>query len=489
MGKMSICRSGKVLAVDIGTSSMKGAVIDSGGHAFSLVRVPFLELSPPKGAGSALTWEGLWDPELWDAGFHELLHRLGPDCCGSIDAVAISGNGPSVVPLGRDGRPVAGSLLWHDRRERRLDGDPSFFLPKMAWYRHYPDLWRSIEGFIGCPEYLGYLLTGERFFYTPSEEFIPHLWSRKSADLYDIPLKMLPPPVRTGVPAGVVSASAASRFGLREGIPLAAGGSDFLMALLGSGVVRPGMACDRAGTSEGINFCASKRLSHPRVRPLPHAVPGLYNIAGILSSTGLVFEWFRRISGQDRRDYEEMLEEIHTAPFSSRPLFFPSIHRGAVWEFSGGVFAGLLPDHGPVEMGQAVVSAIGFGIRDCIESLSEAGCRVTEMRVCGGQGRNRIWNSMKADIVGVPLLIPELLDCELTGAAAAAFAMLEGRDDIVPISERLVRIADRFDPNSEEHGLWSRRYDSYRRSRDRLLDAFSLSEGAAKGATLPEREP
>ncbi len=459
---MAVSPGGKALAVDIGTSSIKGAVIDTGGRALLRAHVPFSEI--PAESEDPF---GLWDPGRWERGFGELLKRLFSGGNEEIDGISISGNGPSVVPLGADGRPCAGALLWHDRRERRRDGDPSFFLPKMAWYlENLPSVCTKIDTFIGCPEYLGYLITGETSFYTPSEMFLPHLWTPESAALYGIPVSMLPEAAEAGVRVGRVSGEGAKRFGLPAGIPVAAGGSDFLMALLGSGVVHPGMTCDRAGTSEGINYCSEKKISHPRVRTLPHAVPGFFNVAGILSSTGLVFEWFRRLTGQQERSYEVMLGEIEKAAFSPGPLFFPSLHRGAVWEFSGGAFSGLQPNHGPVELGVGVVSAIGFGIRDCIEGLADAGCPVSEMRVSGGQGRNRVWNRMKADITGTPLLIPGLLDCELTGAAAAVFTMLDEAESISEVADSLVRIDEHYEPDPVNGRKWERLYRSYCEQRD-----------------------
>lgn len=461
-------RGGLALAVDIGTSSIKGAVIDTSGRDLRHARVPFSDIRAEEGSLEA---GGLWDPGRWERGFIELLKRLFPGGAAAVDGISISGNGPSVVPLGPDGRPCAGALLWHDRRERRLGGDPSFFLPKMAWFlEHLPRVRERVTAFLGCPEYLGYLLSGELCFYTPSESFNRHLWTAEGAALYGVPLDLLPPPAETGTRVGSVSRAAALRFGLPEGVPVAAGGSDFLMALLGSGVVRPGMTCDRAGTSEGINYCSEEKIAHPRVRTLPHAVSGYYNVAGILSATGLVFEWFRRLTGQGGRDYEEMLEEIEKAAFYPGPLFFPSLHRGAVWEFSGGAFAGLQPAHGPVELGVAVVSAIGFGIRDCIEGLAEAGCPVTEMRVCGGQGRSAVWNRMKADITGTPLLIPSLLDCELTGAAASVFAMLEKAGSAAGAAESLVAIAGRYEPDPRRARSWDTLYRHYCDRRDRFVN-------------------
>jgi xylulokinase len=453
-----------VLAVDIGTSSMKGGLLSQEGSLIARARIPLVQHTPCE--------HGLWRAELWEEAFIELMGQLFPGGAFTAHAICISGHGPSVVPMTTDGSCAGGALLWHDRRDKRIGGEPSFFLPKMAWYReNAPEIWDRTTSFLGCPEYLAFRLTGDALFYTPSRHFIPHLWTEEGAARYNIPLGLLPPPVKTGEPAGVVSSAGSERFGIPAGIPVAAGGSDFLMALLGSGVVRPGMTCDRAGTSEGINFCSKEMVKHPRVRTLPHAVEGLYNVAGILSSTGLVFEWFRRLTGQEGREYESMLREIRDAAFLPGPLFFPSLHRGAVWEFSGALFSGLQPRHGPVELGVAVVSAIGFGIRDCIEGLLASGCAPAVMRVCGGQGRSRIWNCMKSDITGLPLEIPENLDCELTGDGAAAFAMLDGAGaaGLLDQSLRLPEIKEQIEPDPVKGARWDELYHYYCEERNKIL--------------------
>ena len=79
-------------------------------------------------------------------------------------------------------------------------------------------------------------------------------------------------------PAGV-SADASSRTGLPAGLPVVAAGSDFMAALIGSGATAPGLVCDRAGTSEGINYCSRRPSDDPRLRDLPHAVEPYWNVA------------------------------------------------------------------------------------------------------------------------------------------------------------------------------------------------------------------
>ncbi|MFO7850787.1 MAG: FGGY-family carbohydrate kinase, partial [Spirochaetia bacterium] len=283
--------------------------------------------------------------------------------------------------------------------------------------------------------------------------------------------------VKTGTILGGVTEEASAEFGLSPGIPVISGGSDFLMALLGSGTVEPGITCDRTGTSEGINCCSRVPVSHPRIRTLPHAVEGYYNAAGILSSTGMIFEWFRRLTGQQHRNYEEMLEDIRRLEKNNGPpYFFPSLHRGAVWEFSGGAFTGLEADHGAEDMGRAVVNSIGFGIYNLIETLEHEGCRISSLRVSGGQGKNSVWNQMKADMTGKRVEIPRIIDAELTGCAVAAYSALDN-ESVVDTARRLVGIEEVFYPDRDLHREYREQYREYERMCARMLQVLLAEQG------------
>ena len=458
----------RVLAVDIGTSAMKGAVVDRGGNLLSWGRVPLI--SGPRADFSA------WDPGTWRRGLSRLVEIIrGTAAALEVDAVSISGNGPTLVPIAADGETAGDALLWLDGREKRRPEQKSFFLPKAAWLaERHPEIYERTVCFIPCPEYAAYLLCGEAAAVSPSREFSEYFWSPGSISAYGLDPEKFPPIVRPGEIIGEVTAGAGREFGMPSGIPVIGAGSDFLMALLGTGAVVPGTTCDRAGTSEGINYCSAVKVTDRRLRCLPHAVEGLYNVAGILSSTGRVFEWFREISNQGNVGYEEMLADIASLDHDARrPSFFPSVHRGATWEFSGGIFIELEPENGPREMGRSVVESIGFAVRDLVETLGETGCTVTELRISGGQGRNAAWNQMKADITGVGVAVPKIIDAELLGNACAAFVASGEFSTLREASLELVRIERIFEPDPSVHDRFTESYRRYRELCSTVIDALA----------------
>ena len=269
----------RILAIDVGTSTVKGARIDAAGRILSIAtrRV----VNHP---GAVAVWE---EKRRVDA-VKAVLADIGPH--SDVDAVVVSGHGPTIVPVDASGASLEPVLQWNDGRERRREGERSFFLPKAAWLAvERPEVYEKVRYFLSLPEYMDFLLTGESVTVTPTDEFIPYIWDERSIAAYGLDANRFPPFVHTGERIGRVSPEAADRFGLPAGAPVVAAGSDFLMSLIGTASLAPGRTCDRAGTSEGINYCTDSAVSDPRLRTLPHVRPGLYNVAAILESTGSAF--------------------------------------------------------------------------------------------------------------------------------------------------------------------------------------------------------
>ncbi len=440
-----------ILVIDIGTSSVKAAVMNGEGRLLSEGRRKIMGPSEKSDSFEAYRWiEALQHTVPYVAGHYR------------IDAVVLSGNGPTVVAVDDEGRVLDRPLLWLDARALPLEGSKSLYLPKIAWFERRAEAGR-VRWYLPFPEYLMYVLTGEAVAITPSDEFMPYIWNTEELGRLGMDADRFPPFVSIGTVVGRVTAAAADLISLPQGTPVIAGGSDFLMSLVGTGTVRKGRTCDRAGTSEGINHCAAAPLQAPGVRTLPHVIPGLYNVAGILSATGLLFEWFREISGQTGRDYASMMLDIMNVPEDARiPWFFPSVHRGAAWEFQRGMFIGLGAEHTGAMMGRAVVLSIGFAVREAIEILRNTGAEITELRACGGQAKNGLWTQMKSDIVGVPISVPEVADAELTGNLCAGLVALGEADDLVEGAERVVHTLHTFEPAPEQTERFTEQYERYR---------------------------
>ncbi|RLW69011.1 MAG: hypothetical protein B6D68_02700 [spirochete symbiont of Stewartia floridana] len=442
-----------ILAVDLGTCSLKAGLLSFDGDLKHRIRVPYSNSPVLKPPG--------FDPLQWEWAFREALKRLPAN---RIAAVAISGNGPSLVACDGQGVPLTSALLWLQNDGKRIEGTESFYLPKAASLKAYDGgtVLKKARWLLSPPEWLQFRLTGRPTMTIPHESFRPYVWTPSQIDAYGLEERLFPEIVTMGTIIGEVSREPGALSGLLEGVPVVSVGTDYMAALLGSGTAAPGMVCDRAGTSEGINYCTEIPSGDPRIRDLPHLVEGLWNAAIILASTGTVFEWYRRLTGQEHKPYEVTLSEVdELMPGGREPLFFPSRLEDVFWVFTGGSLHRLEPGHGPAQIGRAVMESIGYGVRRGIEILESAGMKVEEMRVTGGQARGDVWNQMKADITGCRLIIPEIEDAELAGCAACALSALRFVDNPLEGADLFVRTRKIVEPRREFHECYDTAYARY----------------------------
>jgi xylulokinase len=470
-----------VLVFDIGTSVLKGGIINNRGDLLERAQAP-LHLA---GGGHPLYHEA--DAESWISSMSQVALRLNVSGRKDILAVVISGNGPTLIPVGPNGKPLDSAMTWMDRRgvseAEHIAGitgeyvDPTFYLPKAFWiYRNKPAVYEKTRHFLSCPEYIDYFLTGNAFTVLPSEQFTRYIWTEEVIRKLDMDPGKFPPFIKPGQLMGKVRAEAREILGIPSGTRVFAGGPDFIMTLLGTATVAPGRACDRAGTSEGINLCSTKPLKDARLMCLPHIVKGFHNISGIISTSGKALEWCRSVTGRQENDYESLFEKISSAPPGSKGLIFlPYLagERAPLWDPNArGCFIGLSTNHDSIDITRAVVESVGYAIRDVIEVMQENGLFLEELRVTGGQARSALWNQIKADITGKQILVVETGYSELIGDACVALFALGEYKTLAEASENIVKIEKVYNPGLSTRGLYDELFSLYRESYKGLKNIF-----------------
>ncbi|AEJ61100.1 Carbohydrate kinase, FGGY [Spirochaeta thermophila DSM 6578] len=443
-----------VLSVDLGTSSLKVGVVGEGGDLLAYARV---------GLDGGAEWQ---EPGVWVRALEEGVGRVMPGRY-AIEGIAVSGHGPTLVLVDEECAPLGPALMWSARTGR---GEGSYYVSRMAYLaREFPGVYRRARWVMGAPEFLCACLTGRVGMISPSAAFDGVVWSEEEVRGAGLVWEKCPPFVRSGERWGVVRGEVAARWGLPSGVPVYAGGTDFFMALLGCGVVTEGEVCDRAGTSEGLNWAVREPVAGEGVRCLPHVVEGLWNVGVVFGFSGRMFEWFRGLSGQGGRGYVEMMEEIRG--FWERegegwlgrrgPFFFPAGHRGEVWDFTHGVFWGFGVEHGRVEMAAAVVEALGMAVQDAWGVLRRYGCGADRVVMCGGQAKNGVWVQVRADMLGVRVVVPAVRDAELVGDACCAWKGAGMFGSLAEAAKGLVRYEAEVVPDERWRAWWEeagRRY-------------------------------
>jgi xylulokinase len=484
-----------ILAIDIGTSSAKAGLFTGSGHNTFLSREEIpqtVSTDPAVHEARASAWLGAVGALSTNCVRHS---RNAKE---EIDCIVVSGNGPTLVPIGADGKALGNAITWMDRRaveEARIAGeavgrelDPTYNLPKALWFmRHKPEVYEKTKWFMSCPEFVCGALTGVWTTFLPAEGFQPIIWSNEALRLLGLDETKFPPFIKPGNIVGFIGKKASEELGLPKGIPVVAGGPDFVAALVGSATTVPGRACDRAGTSEGINLCnAGEIVADRRLLFMPHIIEPYTNISGVISTSGRAVSWFMDLVGKSpcdlaRADHSKGIDAFFSEVESSEPgagglIFLPYLagERAPIWDPAArGTFVGLSLGHGRREMARAVAESTAFAMRDIIETMEEIGAEVKELRVTGSPSRNSVWNKIKADITGKPLLEPDFSDAELLGDVCLASVALEKFESPAAAAERLFCVKRVYEPDKAHSGLYRDLFEAYRESYRALKPVFA----------------
>ncbi len=470
-----------MLAYDIGTSYLKGAVVTSSGKVVSRAQVP-VRLREARDPAYRVS-----DPDDWLAGLAIVTAELGLREKGRIRGVVVSANGPTLLAVDAAGEPLDFAMTWMDRRAQAEADliaefsdtplDASFYLPKALWImRHKPDMYEKTRYFLACAEYICFFLCGNASRIIPTALFKEFFWNDEAITRVHLDAEKFPPYLEPGEIVGDVSERAQEAIGIPAGIPVIAGGPDYLMSILGTGAITAGRACDRAGTSEGINLCWSVPVHDRRLLCFPHVIRGAYNVSAMISSSGSALDWAVRTLCRRKADYEALWKDAQAAePGARRLLFLPFLttERFPVWDKRlTGAFLGLTLEHGRREMMRAVVESTGFAVRAIIAAMEGNGCSVTDLRVSGGQARHPLWCQVRADITGKNVLLPEQEDSDLVGNACIGFYGIEEYASLTGACEAMVRFQKTYMPNPDTMKLYGELYDVFSRSCAELGDTL-----------------
>ena len=302
-----------ILCIDIGTTSLKAAMLSDARKVEAFSRVPL--------DGKAECWMGALKKAVAD--------MKAQNENAAVEAICVSGNGPTIV--GEDST----TLLWNENAPtpKAKSGTKSLFIPRFkAFKKLFPKSWASSTKIFSGPEYMLYRLTGNAITILPEERFTPAYWT--DAELSECgfskeEISKFPTFKKMGSFVGQITEEAALATGLLEGTLVFAGAPDFVVALLGTGTIHPGTVCDRAGSSEGLNLCTTKPIFAEGIRTLPSAIPGLWNASVLIEDSGTRRFKDGRIdeNGEESllKEFSEAVEKLKKAAESNGEYFPPEI--------------------------------------------------------------------------------------------------------------------------------------------------------------------
>ena len=221
---------------------------------------------------------------------------------------------------------------------------------------------------------------------------------------------------------GYVTEEASALTGVKAGVVVAGGAGDNAAAAIGAGVCKNGKAFTTIGTS-GVVFAHTDKPifdKNGRIHTFCCAVPGKWHVMGVTQAAGLSLNWFRNNLAKEI-SYKELDIQSGEIPIGSDKLIYLPYLMGERTPIldvnSRGVYFGLSAMHTRAHMARATMEGVSYSLNSCVELLLDLGIDVSDMVVCGGGGKSKLWQKILADVYGIDVKTLKNQECAALGVA------------------------------------------------------------------------
>jgi glycerol kinase len=489
-----------LLALDQGTTSSRAIVFDAHGIPRATAQREFRQIFPKAG------WVEHDPAEIWSSQLacaRAALKRAGVHA-RQVAGIGITNQRETTLVWDREtGQPVHNAIVWQDRRTAaRCDGlkkrghaedisrrtglvlDPYFSATKLQWILDsIPGMRiharRSELAFGTVDTWLAWKLTGGRLHVTdPSNaartmlyNIHENAWDSRLLDRFRVPPSMLP---EVHPSSGIVGHTDASLLG--AAIPIAGIAGDQQAALFGQACFKPGMAKNTYGTgcfvlmNTGSKAVRSKGglLTTLAAQTTGRSGATQYALEGSVFMGGAIIQWLRDGLGIIRHSRD--VEPLASTVSDSGGIYLIPAFTGLgapYWDpYARGTLVGMTRGTSAAHIARAALEAIAYQSAELLEIMQrESGIRLRELRVDGGASANNLLMQMQADLLGVPVVRPRILETTALGAAylaGLAAGVWPNRDALA----RQWRVDKRFEPRVPRHVAEARLHE-WRRAVER----------------------
>jgi|SRR5581483_1272061 len=477
-----------ILAIDQGTTGTTCIVFDDEGHARGRAYSEFEQYFPQPG------WVEHDAAEIWEVTRKVAIGALadagvqGSDLAG----IGITNQRETVVAWDPStGEPVHRALVWQDRRtasrcdELREGGheelirertglviDPYFSGTKIEWMIRNADLPDGTV-FGTIDSWLAFKLTGRRVidYSNASRTMLFDIrklgWDDELCELLSVPPAALPEPVPSSEVYGTTSV-----FGGE--VPVAGIAGDQQAALFGQACQRPGEAKSTYGTGSFVLLNTGTEAPEPGEGLLTTVAWGIggevdYALEAAVFVTGAAVQWLR--DGLRIITHAAETEALAASLESNDDVYFVPALTGLGsphWDpYARGTIVGLTRGATRAHLARAALEAIAYQTVDAVRAQEAAsGESVPSLKADGGAVANAWLMQFQADVLGVPVIVPEIPETTALGAAYLA-GIATGRWTADQVRE-MWREAATYEPSmpaSERDELLGRWRDAVQRSR------------------------
>ena len=502
-----------LLSIDAGTGSCRAVLFNDGGHQVAIGQREYSHHAIPGVPGSQVfDTDANW--RLICECIREALSRAGarPEAIVAVSATSMREGMVCYDERDReiwacpnvDGRATeeVAELIEEGLAEeiygRSGDWVAITAPARFRWIaRHQPEIFGSIAHVSMLGDWILHRLSGA-YVTDPSLgsssgmfDLGKRTWSDRIIEICGLDRSVFPDVFAPGTVIGTVTSNAASVTGLCAGTPVTVGGADTQLSLVGIGVLQPGRFTVVGGSFWQHTVLLEQPLidHHGRLRTVCHTAPGQWMMEGLGFYSGLTMRWFRDAfcatetvqSELDGTDVYDWLE--------ADAAMVPPGSNGVMGIFSNVMHAKRWVHASPAFIGFDISAPERSGRRQCFRAIEESAAYVSlgHMRIVeeilgqdidravftGGAAKGTLWPQILADVLGIPLSIPEVKESSALGAAMYAATAVGAFRDIDEAAGAIVRFQNSVEPDPANHRAYGPLYKAWR---DVYAGALKLSE-------------
>jgi xylulokinase len=494
-----------LLGIDLGTTAIKGILVDSDGSILaSAAREYHLDVS---GVFCELEPETYWVHTR--AVIQEILEtsRVDPE---SITAVSFASQGETLIPVGKSGDPLRKAIVWLDNRSDQeanqiqeafgnglifqKTGQPEVMplwpANRILWLqRHENSVYRKVHRYLLVEDFIIFKLTGKfctEYSVSSSSlylDIINKVWWKEMLTYLGITVENLPELFPSGKAVGNISDKSARETGLSSNTCIVTGGFDHAAGAIGAGNIESGKVTETTGAAMAMVVTTDKAVMDRDLK-LPcqcHAVRDKYFIMPYGQTAGMVLKWFKdtfcseeiRVAERNGGNIYALLGDMAAAidPGSDGLIMLPHLMGSGSPEFDNrakGIFAGITLGMTKGHFIRAIMESVACMVHYNLQSLNNKGFIINEIQTLGGASKSDVWNQMKADMMGLPVVTARNTENAALGATILAGVGTGIFKDLSQGCSFLVRPNHVYLPNIENKVIYNKLYKKYKSLTERV---------------------
>ena len=290
----------------------------------------------------------------------------------------------------------------------------------------------------------------------------------------------------SGAEIAEVKSDVAEELGFVGRPVVVSGGMDQACGCLGSGNIAPGIVTENTGTSLNVSVTTDSPLLDPqrRVPCQTHVLPGKYIFLPWCSSGGMLLRWFRDYFSEgyltratvEQTDAYSLLTDAAASipPGSDGLVILPHLSGAMSPEMdpnARGVIYGIHMATRREHIVRAIMESVAYLSRANIELVEKTGIGTERIILTGGASYSRLWNQIKADVLGKEVRTIKNKEACCLGAAILAGLATGVYDSVQDVTE-LIEDDEVYSPRSDYHNIYNQYYDIYQKLYKSLKPLF-----------------